>query len=230
MTALPSPTSGATFTTEEYRMGLKWWLGAPLIAQTDARCPGCGQQVDPEGDHFVCCARNNFATRHDAVQDAIFTVLSSSGQRVAREVALQSQQDSQLRPADLLVENWHAGQPTAIDVTVVHGWTSAMRLANVNPQPRDTWRKHLCLKEAAKHAKYDAGCEAEGWHFVAAAFGTWGGLGPEGAKALSRIVKRSSTWETADTCGVAQRRMYESVGVALFRRIWQLLAAKNRLP
>ena len=50
MTALPSPTSGAIFSTEEYRMGLKWWLGAPLIVQTAARCPGCRQQVYPEGD------------------------------------------------------------------------------------------------------------------------------------------------------------------------------------
>ena len=227
MTATPSPASGAVFSSEHYCLGLKWWLGAPLFEQTNARCPGCGQTADREGDHFLCCPRINFAKRHDAVQDTLFTIVSSAGLSVAKEVVLPSSTDAHLRPADLLLNNWHAGQPTAVDVTISHGW-SAGTSSSFAP-PRDNWRPHLRRKERLKHDKYDEPCAREGWHFLTAAFGTWGGLGPEGAKTVSRIVKRASTWADADARGYVERRHYEALGVALFRQIWTLLEAKNRI-
>jgi hypothetical protein len=230
MAALPSAGSGAIFSSEEYCLGLHWWLGVPLLAPSDeeALCPGCEAVVDPAGDHFLCCPRINFAQRHDAVQDAIITVLSSSGQSVAREVALQSSADTHLRPADILIGNWHGGLPTALDVTVAHGW-SAAAASSTAPVARDNWRPFLRRREVAKHDKYDEPCRKEGWHFAAAAFGTWGGMGPEGAKILSRIVKRATAWEDAEAQGAAQRRLYEGIGVALTRHIWRLLGAKNNV-
>jgi hypothetical protein len=180
--------------------------------------------VDPEGDHFLCCKRNNFAERHDAVQDTIFSILSSSGQAVAKEVELQHSQDSHLRPADLLLPTGQGGKPTAIDVTVIHGWTSA---ASPAMQPRDNWRPFLRRKEDQKHAKYDDACAREGWNFAAMAFGTWGGMGPEGAKVLSRIVKRATASDTPEGKGAAQSLLRERIGVALLRQVWKLLGAKS---
>ena len=95
--------------------------------------------------------------------------------------------------------------------------------------PRDNWRPFLRRKEGEKHAKYDGPCAADGWHFSAIAFGTWGGWGPEGAKVFSRILKRCTTWEDPAARGVALRRHYESIGVALFRQVWRLLEAKNHV-
>jgi len=181
MTAPPSSASGAVFSSEEYCLGLRWWLGAPLIVDADARCGGCGQAVDREGDHFLCCPRNNFARRHDAVQDALFTVLSSTGQSVAREVALAASPDTHLRPADLLLQNWHGWQPTALDLTVVHEWPASAARAGA-AHARDNWRPFLRRREEVKHAKYDDACRTEEWHFAAAAFGTWGGVGPRGCQ------------------------------------------------
>jgi hypothetical protein len=226
MTALPAAGTGNIFSNEDYCVGIKWWLGAPLISTTGARCHGCGQTVDPHGDHFLCCKRNNFAPRHDAVQDALFTILSSSGVSVAREVALPSNNDDHLRPADLLLDNWHAGKPTAVDVTVTHGWAHGAQTA---APARDNWRPFLQRKEKMKHDKYDIPCAQDGWCFNAAAFGTWGGMGPEAAKVLSRMLQRATAWEGVESKGVALRRHYESVGTALFRQIWRLLDARNHV-
>ena len=94
---------------------------------------------------------------------------------------------------------------------------------------RENWRPFLRNKERDKHRKYDAPCEGEGWHFMAAAFGTWGGLGPEGAKVLSRLMKRASSWEDAEARGASQRRQLEAIGVPLFREIFRLLEGRNRI-
>jgi hypothetical protein len=39
-------------------------------------------------------------------------------------------------------------------------------------------------REAEKHQKYDALCADAGWHFSAAAFGTWAGCATKAAKKL----------------------------------------------
>jgi hypothetical protein len=224
MTALPARGTSAVFPSAEYSLGLRWWLGAPLHRTADAVCPGCGLPADQEGDHFLCCRRVNFSTRHNAVQDAIYLVLSSAGLAVSREVPLPTCTDAHLRPADLLLPNWLAGRPTALDVTVSHGWSQA---AQTGPVTRDNWRPFLRKREADKHAKYDAPCQRDGWHFSALAVGTWGGLGPEGAKTLAHIVKRASSGADTDSKGQAQRAHYEAIGVALFHQVFHLLGAKN---
>jgi hypothetical protein len=95
---------------------------------------------------------------------------------------------------------------------------------------RDNWRPFLRAKELEKHRKYDIPCTTEGWHFMAAAFGTWGGLGPEGAKVLSRTLKRATTWDDPDTRGASLRRQYEAIGVPMFREIFRMLEGSNRIP
>ena len=223
MTALPACGSAGIIHPDQYVLGLKWWLGVPLLTTAGSRCPGCGQDANPEGDHFLCCPRNNYAKRHDAVQDAIFNILSTSGLAVAREVALPSDQEARLRPADLLLNNWLNGQPLAVDVTVSHNWPPG----NSASPARDNWRPGLRRKEASKHMKYDEPCRNDGWGFRAIALGTWGGLGPEGAKTLAQIIKRATSWESPDTKGLMQKMHYETIGLALFRQIWALLEAKN---
>jgi hypothetical protein len=180
------------------------------------------------GDHLLCCRRINFATRHDAVQDALFSILSATGQSVAKEVPLQHSADSQARPADLLLAAWQGGKPTAVDVTITHGWNAAASTSSA-PIPRDNWRPYLRRREEAKHSKYDIPCAQESWSFSALAMGTWGGLGPEGAKVLSRILKRTTAWEEPQNKGVAQRLHTERIGVALCRQVFKLLDAKNFL-
>ena len=105
-------------------MALKWWLGAPVFPEEEAErtCPGCGKPSDIFGDHLLCCARNNYTQRHQAVQDALAGICTTSGQGFTREAALPDCPDGELRPADLLLSAFQSGAPTALDVTVAHGW------------------------------------------------------------------------------------------------------------
>ena len=72
-------------------MGLKWWLGIPLLADAQGVTvlyPGCGSQVDAHGDHLLCCPRNNFTHRHTAVQDGLVSILNDAGQPYSHEVVI----------------------------------------------------------------------------------------------------------------------------------------------
>jgi hypothetical protein len=179
--------------------------------------------VDQFGDHLVCCARNNFTHRHAAVQEALAAILTNSGQGFEREVVVPGQPEGDPRPADLLLRTWQDGKPTAVDITVCHGWQEAER-ASVS---RERWRSFLRRREEAKHAKYDGPCQRAGWGFLAMGFGTWGGLGPEGAKLLHRLVKRAAAWQEGDLRAARQDELLQAVGLALMRQVFRLLAGNN---
>ena len=59
------------------------------------------------------------------------------------------------------------------------------------------------------------------------AFGTWGGLGPEGAKVLHRLVKRAASWQEGELRALRQRELLETISLALMRQVWKLLGNKT---
>jgi len=223
MRATPHPQLHTTISTEDYVLSLKWWLGMPIIHQTKGatRCPGCDAMVDAWGDHLVCCPRNNYASRHNAIQEVLFEALSTAGQGVAKEVMIPNQSDQHLRPADLLLSAWDNGQPTAFDLTVVHGWQQSTK------QGKERWRNFLRLKERHKHDKYDIPCQQAGWSFATAALGTWGGWGPEAAQQIKRICKRVCAWHDGSERPQKEGELLERLGLTLMRQVARLLKAKN---
>jgi hypothetical protein len=223
MAAAPHDALHTRVEAADYRLGLKWWLGLPL-ADTTGTCAGCQNATDTHGDHEMCCIRNNFANRHNAVQDALFNLLSTNGQSVQREVPVPNQPDTSLRPADLLLATWQDGKPTAVDITIAHGWQAAERSSG-----RERWRTFLKRREQAKHAKYDVPCRNGGWSFATLAMGTWGGLGPESAKLHSRMIKRTTTWDQGDVRSTRQAESYQLLALALFRQVVQMLRPKHFL-
>ena len=92
---------------------------------------------------------------------------------------------------------------------------------------KEKWRAFLRVKEENKHKKYDAACEKAGWKMLAMAFGTWGGMGPEGAQLLQRLVRRAAGWFEDDLRSVKQFELRCSVGLALSRQVWKQLENKN---
>lgn len=230
MSVPPSAALGMAVPSDEYKLGLKWWLGLPLMAGEHYVCPGCMAAVDVFGDHLLCCVRNNFQRRHDAVQQALANTLSSAGIPHAVEVVVPGTAPEALRPADLLLRNWDGGRDTAIDLTISHGWQANERGAATTTstmQTRERWRGFLLRKERAKHQKYDAACATAQWNFVPMALGTWGGLGPEAAKTMARIVKRHASWEEGNDRVQAQESAKLAIGLALSRQVWRLLSTKN---
>ena len=114
-------------------------------------------------------------------------------------------------------------RPTAIDIAVAHGW----QLVEQRRVTRERWRSFLRRKEQAKHSKYDAACKKAGWGFLAAAFGTWGGLGSEAGRVLHRLVKRAAGWQEGELRAARQHELMEVVGLAQMRQVWCLLGNKN---
>ena len=226
MATAPSPALHTSIQSDLYRLGLKWWLGLPIVGEAEGQliCGGCQQLADRFGDHLLCCRRNNFNNRHAAVQESLANVLTESGQGFAREVRIPDVPDSQCRPADLLLRAWDNGTDTAMDLTICHGWQASER---TNTVKRDRWRGFLCRKERDKHAKYDLLCRKAQWSFRALAFGTWGGLGPEAAKTLHRVLKRAACWQEGDLRAARQDELRLSVGLSLMRHVWRLLEGKN---
>ena len=234
MSVPPSEALKTIFHPDTYRLALRWWLGVPLLAADGSKvsCPGCQGDVDPYGDHLLCCPRNNFTARHAAVQETLVSYLVEAGQGVQKEVPIDSAEEGQrLRPADIFIPHWEGGTHVAIDLTICHGWQLAERLREgADPRvTREKARSFLRRREAAKHANYDKACTAEGWTFKAMAMGTWGGLGPEGDRVLRRIVKRAAGWLEGDLRAARQEEIRHGVGVALMRHIWSLLEGKNYL-
>ena len=228
MAAIPNSSLHTLIPPEDYTLGLRWWLGLPLIRPASEggpprQCPGCGAPIDDFGDHLLCCARNNFALRHNALQEAVCQVLSTSGQQHQKEVPLRVGVAPDLRPADILLGAWTDGLPCAVDLTVSHGWALAER----RRPARDNWRPFLRRREEQKHAKYDRPCRMSGWSFAAMAFGTWGGEGPEAAKVMGRIIKRACAAVEPEERPGRSKELAQHLSLTLMRQIWRLLSGRN---
>ena len=231
MAVTPSLAMHSTISGDSYRAGLRWWLGLPLMESTtvdDApTCPGCCAAVDVFGDHLLCCPRNNFSRRHNAVQESLACLLTEAGQPFSREVVIPDCPEGQLRPADLLLRCWLASTDVAVDLTVCHGWQVSEQSVMATAQTRERWRVFLNRKERAKKDKYVSACRSAGWAFLPMAFGTWGGMGPEACKLLSRVVARGAAWLDGGLRTRRQEELRQMVGLALIQHIWKLLDAKN---
>ena len=91
----------------------------------------------------------------------------------------------------------------------------------------EKWRSFLSRREKMKHMRYDKPCEAAGWSFMAMAFGTWGGMGPEAFKITHRALKRAAGWLEGDLRAARQEELRLNLGLTLMRQVWELLEAKN---
>jgi hypothetical protein len=232
MEIAPNHLLHTSFSPDAYRVGLKWWLGIPLMADAQGvtvLCPGCGTQVDAHGDHLLCCPRNNFTHRHTAVQDGLVSILNDASQPYSREVVIPNCPLGHLRPADVLLHGWQTGLDTAVDLTVVHAWQLAEQAQAPTPATRERWRTFLTRAERRKKDRYTAPCRAASWTFQPMAFGTWGGMGPDAAKLLARLLPRAAGWLEGSLRTRRQWELRANLGVALMTHIWRVLDAKNFL-
>ena len=233
MSVPPSVPLRTFLPPEQYRLGLRWWLGLPLIpldTEAPLLCPGCRHTADVFGDHVICYQLNNFTKRHHVVAAALHSALVSSGQGAALEQRVPGAVDADLRPADLLLFSWLEGKDVAVDVTVRHGWAESEQQTDSQPRvARDRWRSFLRRQEAHKHEKYDDVCDDAGWVFKAFAMGTWGGLGPEAAYILRRISQLTGGWFEGSLRAARAEEVRLQVGLALMRGILDLLYNKNYL-
>ena len=217
---------------DEYRLALRWHLGLPILPQDQegATCPACGDPADTLGDHLLCCRRNNFYTRHFAVQETFISMAQAGDLSFGREVSLTKSCANEaagslqpaIRPADLLLKAWQGGKDVAVDFTIVHALQQ-----NQKPWSKQKANAFLKSTEARKITKYHDACEKEGWLFMPSAFDTWGGMGPKAKEVLFKMLGRAVGGVPAELKALKKCEHRQHLSLALMRQIWRLLAAKN---
>ena len=214
----------------EYRLGMKWLLGVPIVPIdcVGIPCPACGTSMDHFGDHLLCCRKNNFYGRHFAVQEALIAIAQSGGQPFVREAPLTDASSTirgpALRPADILLRSWQGGKDTAVDVTIRHPLQ-----ASEAPWSAQKASAFLKATEKAKEAKYKEVCQKEGWSFCPAAFDTWGGVGPQAKDVIHKLITRATGTLPPELKPLRTVELRQLISIALMRQVWRLLLLKNRL-
>ena len=139
----------------DFRSMVRLWLGLPLLPCGDqvARCPACGEALDPFGDHLLSCHKNGITHRHNLLRDAWAEVLGRAGIPHAREVMIpaglgRSSTFARERPADILLIGWDRGRDVAIDFTVCHPTTMC-----AFPLSEEKARRHLAQEEHGKTSR-----------------------------------------------------------------------------
>ena len=230
MQVVPIDGSVTTISAEDYRLGLRWVLGLPLLGQhrDGAECPACSQKVDVFGDHLLCCRRNNFYGRHFVVQESFVAMAQAGDQPFQREAPLLTQnrmpQGRPLRPADLLLKAWCGGKDLAVDVTISHPLQAAQQ-----PWSAEKARGYLAMVERRKVTKYKEACTQEGWDFMGAAFDTWGGAGPGAKQVLFKLLKRAVGGVPLELRPLRTQEHKQLLSLSLMRQVWKLLGAKYAL-
>ena len=181
LAVIPSSGLRTKVDTNSWKCLLRWTLGIPIVDQNLAGkpCPRCQTPVDVFGDHAVCCIKNNIQRRHVALQDSLAQLVRDAGLTCSKE---QGTGDGS-RPGDLYVPRWDADGPAGIDTTI--RCPSAPSHPLLNAEKLTQWKE---LQEQDKHKKYDDRCRRAGWVFHAFLMDTWGGLGPEAIKVVTKLM------------------------------------------
>ena len=84
LSVVPSAALGLEFCSSAFRLLLRWWLGGELVNNTNEDtpvCPFCQGPCDVYGDHFLCCKKYEFHSRHEAVVSMTSHFLRAAGMR-----------------------------------------------------------------------------------------------------------------------------------------------------
>lgn len=109
----------------QFRAVLCYRLGIPLFVE-NGLCTSCNKSMDMFGDHALHCAKDlGSKFRHDLVRDIVVDICYKASVPACKEVSLGilSDEDKDLRPADILVLKWENGQDVCMDVTGVSPFT-----------------------------------------------------------------------------------------------------------
>lgn len=139
--------------------------------------------MDAFGNHAIHCASEvGLIFRHDMAKDVLADICYKAGVVARKEVSLGlvSNDNKELRPADIMVYNWEDGRDVCMDVTGVSPFTSA-RTRNFAPGHA------ISAAVTRKNNKYLDKCTSHNYGFVVLAFSTFGELSADIISFLKRL-------------------------------------------
>ena len=213
LTCTPQPAAGNELDHCNFKLGLQWWLGLPILPPEDIgeKCGQCGACLDAFGDHAVACLKNGITQRHTALQDWLIHAARQAGVTCTKEGALPDND----RPADVLLHNWTGSTPLAVDLTVCH----PLRPSEARPTPESV-RKAMTLQETHKCTKYSERCARVGWKFQPLVIHPFGGLTIQGTQLfhrLSRLFAENSTM--LPTKGERVQLFWQTFSITVMRQV-----------
>jgi len=125
--APPIAGLGLALLSTQFRTALMFRLGFALFSEPFA-CPAlsaagkaCGEEMDPFGDHAVCCHNGpSLLFRHNNVRDILAHSARAAGLSPVTEKKHQIEGSNE-KPGDITVQQYHRGfASSAFDVTVTH--------------------------------------------------------------------------------------------------------------
>ena len=116
-------------------------------------CASCSQPVDGFGDNALCCAASGMYRRHNALRDLTGNLLRQAGISCVLEVSLPGSTD---RPADVLVPCGLGPRPLALDISMVHTFTSSQHHVELSAG------RAAADQEKAKVTKSKDACDSAG--------------------------------------------------------------------
>lgn len=200
----------------DFRCLLRWHLGIPqsLMPLPLPPCPKCGQSMDAEGHHAVCCTYNGISRRHNAIQDSVHRLLMQAGFPSKKE---QSTPEGE-RPGDVFVSRLDANGPAAIDVTIRH------TLAPSRPVQKgaaiEGWHQE---QERQKKQRYSATCARRRWTFIPLTMDCYGGMGPEGRHLMATCMKYLQGQRDEASKREIEASTWQAISMSLAREIGRQL-------
>lgn len=205
-----------------YRCVLCYRLGIPLFSM-QMPCSACSRVFsgDVYGDHVVSCVGLIVIKhRHNIVRDTLVDICTPSGISVWKEVdiGLRGENDTCLRPADMLLYSWDMGLDVCVDLT---GSSPLTQTGMVDFVPGHA------VTEAAqrKRVKYEAKCTDIGYGFLPFSFSSFGELEKDAVALLKRIRKFSVTH---DIGARASTHIFHRISFAIARGVGAQIV--SRLP
>jgi hypothetical protein len=183
--APPIRSLGFRLASRPFRLLLRYRLGLPL-ASSPMPCPMCADGVatlDIYGDHAASCQGVvGRSYRHNRLRDALHKHALAAGFSAEKEPHHLIENHPDLRPADVLINDWQSGKAVCLDVSVANPCCTST-LVTVGTRAAHA----ATLLERGKLAKYATLCTANQLLFIPVVMETFGGFGPSAVAVIARI-------------------------------------------
>ena len=208
VTARPSKYHGTLLKRWEFSLALQFRYGCNLVDK-EGSCSLCIGSRDIGGIHDTeCKGDGRHWSRHNLVRDTLLKIVREAGYSGDREVPHLLGEESDERPADVLIRGYEGGQDLCVDVAVVSAFSST---------------NHLKEAEDLKRRRYESSCHTHDLRFTPFILNTLGNFGSSCVDLIKTLAVGMADRERSEGVFKFVRRIKERLQIASQRGVaWSL--------